>query len=52
MLEGLKKTTKNLRIAGVRAEIRTELLPDINLERYRYADPLGSVVKFCIVIPD
>jgi hypothetical protein len=40
--EELRTTTKpSLRNAGVSAEIRTEDLPDTNLERYHYINMLG-----------
>jgi hypothetical protein len=34
-LEGLKKPTKNLKIADVTAEFRTKRLPNTSLERFR-----------------
>jgi hypothetical protein len=41
-LERLGITTKTLvRIASVPVEIRTEHLPNISLEHYRYTNPLG-----------
>jgi hypothetical protein len=31
-------------IAGILAKIRTEYLPNIGLERYRHANPLGHTL--------
>jgi hypothetical protein len=42
-LEVLKKTTKNLRVAGQAVEIRTEYLPIMSLQRYRYISPFGFI---------
>jgi hypothetical protein len=41
-LEGLRKTTKNLRITWVSAEIRTEHLPNMNIGHCRYTNPLDN----------
>jgi hypothetical protein len=35
LLGGTEKTTRNLRIPDIPADIRTEHLPDKSLERYR-----------------
>jgi hypothetical protein len=48
-LEGLRKTTKNFRIAGVEAGIRRQHLPNTNLELYHYISLLGYVkFKFAL----
>jgi hypothetical protein len=39
----------SVRIACVPAEIRTEHIPNRNLERRRYANPFGAV---CKLLPD
>jgi hypothetical protein len=39
-----KDHKKPLRITGVPAEIRTEYLPDTNLERYRYVNLLDDTL--------
>jgi hypothetical protein len=39
----LKKTTRNLRVADLSVEIRTEYLPIMSLQLYRYINPLGFV---------
>jgi hypothetical protein len=38
----LKKTREDLRLASVRAEIRTESLQNESLEHHRYTNPLGN----------
>jgi hypothetical protein len=44
-----KKQRTAVSIACVLAEIRTEYLPNTNLDRYHYANPLSCVSKFgCI----
>jgi hypothetical protein len=45
-VEGLRKATRNLTIAGVPAEIQTEYLPNTSLKRYRHANLLGDALKF------
>jgi hypothetical protein len=40
-----RKTTTNFRLGGVLADIRTENLPNINLQRYRYSNLL--VLSHC-----
>jgi hypothetical protein len=44
-MEGLNKTTKILRVAGVPPVIRTEVLPNKNLEYYRYANPFYVLLR-------
>jgi hypothetical protein len=40
----LTKTTKNfIQVTGVSVKIRTERLPNMSSEGYRYAHPLGSM---------
>jgi hypothetical protein len=39
-MEGLRKIMKNLKIAGIPGEIRTEYLNNRSLESYRYASLL------------
>jgi hypothetical protein len=42
-LEGLKKTTRTpIKIFGVPAEIRTDYLPNANIERYRFNIQFGQ----------
>jgi hypothetical protein len=43
--EELRKTTTNLMISGVPAEIRAEHLPNISLQRYRYTCLLDTEVS-------
>jgi hypothetical protein len=43
-LEGLKKTTENLKIIGVPSEILTEHLLNTSLERYLYSVHIGNTV--------
>jgi hypothetical protein len=43
-LEGLRKTSKHLTLAGVPPEIRAHLLPNKNLERYHHTRSRDSVV--------
>jgi hypothetical protein len=40
-LKKLRKTMETARIPGVPAKIRTENFPNMNEERYRYANPFG-----------
>jgi hypothetical protein len=40
-LEGLRRTTKAVRLAAVPTEIRTEDLPNTRLELYRYVNLFG-----------
>jgi hypothetical protein len=43
-LEGMRKTMKNpARMAGVQDKIQTENLPNTNLQRYCYANPLDNI---------
>jgi hypothetical protein len=37
-----EKSAKNLSLAGVSAESRADRVPNTNLERYRYLNPLVS----------
>jgi hypothetical protein len=39
--KGLRKFTETLRTADVLAGIHTDYLPNVSLETYRYASPLG-----------
>jgi hypothetical protein len=43
-LDRLGKATRNLRIAGVRAQFQPERLPNIIQERHRYASTLGVMI--------
>jgi hypothetical protein len=42
-LQGLRKTTRNIRLTRVAAKTRTQHLPNISLERQCYANPDGNI---------
>jgi hypothetical protein len=46
--EGLRKHTKELKLAGVPVKILTEHLPNRSPECYHYTNILGTYVKFLI----
>jgi hypothetical protein len=43
-LEGLKKSTKILRISGVTVEIRSQHIMNTSLELYRYTSLVGDLL--------
>jgi hypothetical protein len=50
LLQGPMKIVGNLRIAGVRSEIRTDNLRNTNVGRHRYISPLSYSIGFIIYV--
>jgi hypothetical protein len=42
-LKGMRKTTNNIRVVGVLAEVQTEYLVNTILKRYRFTNLLSNI---------